>query len=98
MLAGITWYTAETWSQVKASAADPECFEDSFPEWEAMATAARRELQRSGVNAIEFKITPHEFFEWCALNNKVNIAGSRAEFVSEKLSASRSGGTKENAD
>ena len=89
MLAGITWYTTETWAQVKATATDPECFEDSFPEWEAMAVSARRELQRSGVRALECLIVPQEFFDWCALNNKPNIAASRAEFVSEKLSAAQ---------
>jgi len=92
MLAGLTWYTAETWAQVKASATDPECFEKSFPEWEAMAVAARRELQRSGVTAVEFRIVPQEFFDWCALNDKSNVAASRAEFVSEKLSAAYTDG------
>jgi hypothetical protein len=87
MLAGITWYTAETWAQVKAAASDPDCFEQTFTEWEAMAIAARRELQRSGVTAVAFPIVPQDFFEWCALNNKPNIAESRAEFVSEKLRA-----------
>jgi len=85
MLVGITWYTVETWAEVKASAADPECFEDSFQEWEAMANEARRELQRSGVSAVEFKINPQEFSAWCDLNGKVNNAPARAEFVSEKL-------------
>ena len=87
MLAGITWYNEEAWAQMKADASDPECFEDSFPQWVAMATAARRELQRSGVRAVECHIVPQEFFDWCELNNKSNIAASRAEFVSEKLSA-----------
>ena len=91
MLAGITWYTEETWAQVKASASDPERFEDSFPEWEAMANSARKELQRSGVRAVEFQIIPQEFFAWCALKNKINNAESRAEFVSEKLSAAHGG-------
>jgi hypothetical protein len=87
ILAGVTWYTEETWAQVKASASDPECFEESFREWEAMAISARRELQRSGVRTVEFHIIPQEFFEWCALNSKLNIAASRAEFVSGKLTA-----------
>jgi hypothetical protein len=30
LIIGLTWYTEETWAQVKASATDPECFEDSF--------------------------------------------------------------------
>jgi hypothetical protein len=87
MLVGLTWYTEETWSQVKAAASDPECFEESFPEWKAMAVSALRGFLRSGVRAVEFQIDPQEFFAWCALNGKVNNAESRSEFVSEKLSA-----------
>ena len=92
MLAGLTWYTAETWAQVKATASDPDCFEQSFPEWEAMAISARRQLQRSGVTAVEFHIIPQDFIQWCELNCKSNIAASRAEFVSEKLSDTHGGG------
>ena len=87
MLVGITWYTGETWSQVKASASDPERLEESFPEWQAMAISALREFLRSGVRAVKFHIIPEELFAWCTLNNKVNNAESRAEFVSEKLQA-----------
>jgi hypothetical protein len=86
MLVGITWYTEESWAQVKALAVDPERFEDSFIAWEAIANTARRDLQRAGVRAVEFQIIPQQLFEWCATNNKENNAGSRAEFVSEKLS------------
>jgi hypothetical protein len=90
MLVGITWYTKETWAQVKAAAVDPERFENSFVEWQAMAVSARRELQRSGATALEFHIIPQELFDWCVLNSKVNNAESRAEFVSEKLTAAHS--------
>lgn len=87
MLAGITWYNDETWARVKADAADPERLEDSFPRWEAMAVSALRELLRSGVRAVKFQVIPEELFAWCASNNKTNNAESRAEFVSEMLSA-----------
>lgn len=87
ILVGVTWYSAASWAEVKATAADPECFEDSFPAWEKMANLARRELQRSGVRAIECLIVPQDFFAWCELNSRVNNAAARAEFVSETLSA-----------
>ena len=87
MLAGMTWYTAETWAEVKASASDPERFEKSFPQWEAMAVSAIRELQRAGVRAVKFQIVPEEFFAWCKQHSKPNEAASRAEFVSEQLTA-----------
>ncbi len=52
-----------------------------------MAISACREFLRSGVHAVEFHIITQEFFAWCALNSQENNAASRAEFVSEKLSA-----------
>ncbi len=87
MIVGLTWYTDETWAEVKFSASDPECFEESFEKWKAMAISARREFQRSGVRAIECQIVPAEFAEWCVQNSQENNATSRAEFVSVKLSA-----------
>jgi len=86
LIVAVTWYTEETWTQVKASAIDPECFEASFQQWEATAVKARREFQRSGVRAIECQIIPEEFFEWCTQNSQENNSTSRAEFVSAKLS------------
>ncbi|MDO8311262.1 MAG: hypothetical protein Q7T25_04915 [Sideroxyarcus sp.] len=86
LLVGITWYTEKTWAQVKATASDPERFEDTFVKWKAVAVSARREFQHSGVRAVECPIVPEEFFAWCALNNQENNSTSRAEFVSEKLS------------
>lgn len=88
MIVGLTWYTEETWAQVKACATDPECFEDSFEKWKAMAVRARREFQRAGVRAIECQIVPDELSAWCVLNGQQNNATSRGEYVSEKLSAS----------
>jgi hypothetical protein len=87
MIIGVTWYTEETWAEVKATAQDPACFEDTFAKWKAMAVAARREFQRSGVQAVECQIVPQEFFAWCAENNQENNATSRAEYVSVVLSA-----------
>ncbi|HXU92715.1 MAG TPA: hypothetical protein VFP33_03570 [Gallionella sp.] len=92
LMVGLTWYTEETWAEMKSRAADPECFEDSFAKWKAMAVSARREFQRSGVRAIECHIVPQEFFAWCALNGRENNATARAEYVSEKLTAAAQGG------
>lgn len=87
MIVGLTGYTEETWAEMKASAIDPECFENSFQKWKEMAVSARREFQRSGVRAIEFQIIPQEFFAWCEQNSRENDSAARGEFVSERLSA-----------
>jgi hypothetical protein len=87
MIVGVVGYTAETWAQVKATATDPQCFEDSFEKWHKTAVATRREFLRSGVRAIECQIVPEEFYAWCAANNQQNNSTARAEFVSEHLRA-----------
>lgn len=91
LIIGVTWYTEETWSQVKATATDPNCFEESFEKWKTMAVLARREFQRSGVRALEFLIDPADFAAWCAENNQENNATARSEFVSVRLSALHEG-------
>lgn len=85
LIIGVTWYTEESWAQVKASATDPECFEESYKKWKAAAVKARSEFQRSGVRAVECQIVPEEFFAWCAVNGHENNSASRADFVSETL-------------
>ena len=87
MVIGVTWYTEESWAKVKATATDPEAFEATFDQWKAMAVAARRNFQRSGVMALECLIDPDEFFAWCAANHQENNSTARGEFVSEVLSA-----------
>lgn len=86
LVVGVTGYTEETWGQVKATATDPECFEESFAKWKVMAVAARREFQRSGILALEYQIVPEEFFAWCAENGQENNSTARGAFVSVKLS------------
>ncbi|HTH40108.1 MAG TPA: hypothetical protein VL968_04920 [Rhodocyclaceae bacterium] len=87
LVVGVTWYNEETWAQVKATATDPECFEDSFEKWKAVAVAARREFQRSGITALECLIDPQEFADWSQTNQQPNNAAARAEYVSQKLTA-----------
>ncbi|GAB5604246.1 hypothetical protein [Sideroxyarcus sp. TK5] len=87
MIVGVVGYTAETWAQVKATATDPQCFEETFERWKDVAVSARREFQRSGVQAVEYQIEPQVFADWCAQHQQQNDAKARAEFVSEKLSA-----------
>lgn len=84
-VAGVTWYTEENWLRVKASALDPERFEATYTEWNAMATEAFANLQRTGINVVKFSVRFDQLLPWCLLHNKPNNASSRAEFVSEML-------------
>ncbi len=87
LLIGVTWYTEDSWAQIKATATDPECFESSFEKWKIMAVKAQREFLRSRVHAIQCQLIPEDFFVWCTENNQATNAAARAEFVSVTLSA-----------
>jgi len=76
-------------AQVKASASDPECFDESFTKWKAMAILARREFQRSGVRAVEYRIIPKSFLRGANLTIRKIIPLQEPSFVSEKLSAAQ---------
>ena len=86
---GVTWYTEDSWARVKATATDPERFEETFTEWNSMAVDALANIKRAGMNAVKFFIFHDELQSWCQLHNKPNNAASRAEFVSERLRLQR---------
>jgi hypothetical protein len=80
----VGWYTAEEWQKVKASAKDPELFEATFEEWEAMAEESLARLRAHDINAEKSYVMASELLAWCLAKNKSNEASSRAEFVSQQ--------------
>jgi hypothetical protein len=84
---GATWYTEENWMRVKAEAADPEQFGDTFAEWAAAAGRSITEFRQTGVNVVKVHIDADELFAWCLAANKPNKAQSRAQFVKERMQA-----------
>ena len=52
----VGWYTEENRTKVKASAIDPDRFEETFQEWTYVAEKALRDLRIAGVNAEKFSI------------------------------------------
>jgi hypothetical protein len=84
-VAGVTWYTEDNWSRVKAAAADAERFEATYADWNAMAVEALVELKTRGIDAVRIFIAADELLSWCLVHDKPNSAASRAEFVAERL-------------
>jgi hypothetical protein len=80
----VGWYTPDEWARVKAAAADPEVFENSFQEWESMATDALRDLRNAGAIPVKVLISADELQAWCLARGKPLRADARAEFVLEK--------------
>ena len=82
---GVTWYAPSEWARVKATAIDPDRFENTFPEWESMATENFELLRLRYPNAVKVFIVADELLAWCNLRCRPNSADARAEFVSTKL-------------
>ena len=84
-MVGVGWYSEPEWSSVKAAAADPEVFEQSFDEWAAMAGETLARMRVAGIEPHKVLIESSELLAWCFAHAKANNAPSRAEFVSEQL-------------
>lgn len=78
----VNWYTPEEWALMKASATDPDLFEPTFKEWEAMAEEALAEVRAQGLDVRKCMINANEFLAWCLAHGKENNAASRAEYSS----------------
>ena len=89
---GVVWYVEPEWASVKNAAADPEVFESSFKEWEAMAEDALADMRRAGISPQKVLVASGELLAWCLAHGKENVAASRAEFVSEQMRKRNKGG------
>lgn len=84
---GVAWYEPDQWLRVKELSTDPDRFEETFAEWEAMATKTLKQLVASGIEAEKVLIDADEFLAWCRSNEAQPDSGSRARFVAEKVRA-----------
>ena len=84
-IVAVGWYTLENWEAIKYAAADPERFEETYPEWCRMAAQALIDLEAAGVLGQPLYVEAAELLTWCREHNKLNDGASRAMFVSEKV-------------
>lgn len=85
LIAGIAWYTEFEWARVKATAIDPERFENSYAEWLEMAEEALGDIEDSGTATEKFLIHADKLHVWCMAQGVENEADSRARYVSENM-------------
>ncbi|RBP46250.1 hypothetical protein DES53_102637 [Roseimicrobium gellanilyticum] len=82
---GVAWYPNErTWAEVKAFAQDPDRFEDSHVEWEAMASESVASFGKQGIQFVKVPMEPDVFRQWLKDHGEENNASSRAAYASEK--------------
>jgi hypothetical protein len=82
---GVCWYTPEEWERVKATATDPDIFEESFSDWEIMANESFDLVRAAYPDTVKVFVSADEFLAWCIGTGKVNNSDARTEFVSELL-------------
>ncbi len=88
---GVCWYDEVEWAKIKATAVDPERFENSFPEWVSMVEEVLRDFMNNGLLPVRVSLAAEDLAAWCSLHDKPNNAASRAEYVSELMSAGGTG-------
>lgn len=78
----IAWYAeGQEWARVKASATDPERFEDTYQEWSAMIEETLIRARTAGAAPVKVPVQADELLRWCRQHGKENNAAARAEFV-----------------
>ena len=81
MIIGVVWYTASEWAKTKASATDPDRFEENYEEWLHVAETAFNEFRARGLNVRRSLIKSETLLAWCIAKGKQNTAASRSEYV-----------------
>jgi len=79
---GVGWYTEKEWAKVKAAAADPERFEETYAEWVEVAEDALAKLRSAGIHADRCYVVAAELLAWCLAHGRPNDGPARAAFVS----------------
>lgn len=78
---GVGWYKPADWAIVKANAVDPDRFEDSFAEWEKMASDSFGAIRKCAPSAVKVLISANELLAWCLAEGRINDASARSAFV-----------------
>lgn len=79
------WYSPEEWERLNAAVPDPERLEDSYEEWEAMASASFAEIKEAGLDLVRVPVEAEEFLAWCSDNDLRPDSGARSRFAAERL-------------
>jgi hypothetical protein len=91
-LMAIVWYEdAEAWAKAKALATDPERFESSYEQWQAVVNDSLGKYAQFGMRFKKVPIQAEALAEWCRQENKRCDSSARAEYVSMLAQAQLNG-------
>jgi hypothetical protein len=70
---------------MKAFAEDPERYENSYAEWESIASETVVNFGKRGIELVKVPIEPEVFRQWLEARGEKNDANARASYASEKV-------------
>ncbi|HTN73241.1 MAG TPA: hypothetical protein VMO00_19330 [Methylomirabilota bacterium] len=82
---GIAWYRPEQWSRLLEISADREDLENTFAEWEQLATEKLRSLRAEGLQVKKITVDVEKLLAWCLSRGLSVDSTARSQYVSEVL-------------
>jgi len=82
---GIAWYRPEQWSRLLEISADREDLENTFAEWEQLATEKLRSLRAEGLQVKKIIVDVEKLLAWCLSRGLSVDSTARSQYVSEVL-------------
>lgn len=86
-ITGIAWYQKAQWADFRRLTEDR--VEKTHDEWERNARKLCERMRKKGIIVQKVPVDISELALWCRANNKRCDTNARAEYVTWKLSASR---------
>lgn len=81
--AGMAWYLAEDYTEIKAVMKDGHLLHRTHAEWQAAAEQGEQKLRAQGVRVYRAIVRPAEFRAWCTSRGLDIDAKARQQFASE---------------
>ena len=82
---GIAWYRPEQWSRLLEISADREDLENTFAEWEQLATEKLRSLRAEGLQVKKIIVDVEKLLAWCLSRGLSVDSTARSQYVSQVL-------------
>ena len=84
-VAGVGWYSASQWRQLREAAADPERLEKTYQEWLVVAEQACQKMEASGITIAKVPVDVQKLINWCRKENLPIDGKARAQYVVEVM-------------
>jgi hypothetical protein len=81
--AGMVWYLAEDFSQIKSMMKDGHLLHRTHAEWQLAAEQGEQRMRAQGVRVYRAIVRPAEFKAWCAARGLDIDAKARNQFANE---------------